>query len=156
MRHEGPVGVGESSANNQRSDNYLADAREQAILLIDVADAIVENNFLSTVDESFNGLPTPFVAFGSTAIVVAGNERQGRFVGAVLPGSASGCTVTGNCIRDGRTQGTASVPVPRDAWLAAGSANNSVTERIGTTVVDDGASNSVIPLVGDSVDYCHD
>lgn len=169
-------------------DNYLENAREQAILLIDVEGAIVENNFLSTVAASANDLPAPFVAFGTnTAILVEGNELQGGFAGALLFGSASGFTVTGNCIRDGGTQGwsafrsggilvgwfgaasgfeitdnayqgnLAGFPaLPRDVWLASDSRDTSVTERSGTTVVDDGVSNSVVVLPGDGINYCND
>ena len=42
----------------------------------------------------------------------------------------------------------------RDVWFTPISMNNAVTERIGTVVLDDGASNSVV-LHGDNpVDYC--
>lgn len=84
-----------------------------------------------------------------------GFRGGGIMIGLELFGSTgSGYTIENNSYQNNFAD-FGGIPLElRDVWLTPISMNNTVTERIGTVVLDDGASNSVVLHGDDIVDYC--
>ena len=86
---------------------------------------------------------------------VPGLRGGGILVGLELFGfTASGYTVENNSYENNFSDFGGIPAEQRDVWLTTLSSNNSVIERIGTVVLDEGNSNSVVLHGGEDDGYC--
>ncbi len=85
-------------------DNHVTEASGEGVLVYDVDNVIIANNFLSTKSTAFAGTPLA-IDLTTNNILVESNTTQGGVVGMLLLGDATDVLVTKNCIRDGGTDG---------------------------------------------------
>ncbi|HKJ18796.1 MAG TPA: right-handed parallel beta-helix repeat-containing protein [Xanthomonadales bacterium] len=85
-------------------DNHITGAVSNGILIINLSDTVISNNYLATSPSAFDGVPL-FVDGTNSNVLVDSNTTQGGAIGMVLWGDSTGFMLTRNCIRDGGTQG---------------------------------------------------
>lgn len=126
------------------------------------SDIVVKDNTFQggLVTLALWGAPTDFLV-KSNCIRDGGTQGlPGLRIGGIMVGAdLFGFTGSGYEIRNNSYANNVAdfggIPLEqRDIWLAAISMNNSVTERLGTVVLDEGVSNSVVLHGDDPVDLC--
>jgi len=146
------------------ANNFLATSDMEFIPVPFVAEGM--NSEILVEGNTLKGGSSAAILLGNAAgftltrncIRDGGTQGDPFFSGGGIRVGFFGSAGSGYEITDNSYEGNVVTPGPvtRDIWLASASNNNSVTEWLGTVVLNEGASNSVVLATDDGDDYCAD